>query len=188
MGKKLVWMILLLVALGIGITNVKAYHIANPICNYLLVGPSNISDAGQTQNQTFKAVIETTSNQTSSSTFVRLQNQNGYTLFTNTTGRMINGTGETASYEVQWAPTLDAQKYSLSAAFFFLNNTFVNYSITQANCVNRTFTVYPVSGGYVVQQQQQQIITELTKGKDSTTTIIIIAGLALVLYMLFNKK
>ena len=173
----LVMTLFLVFAIILMSNEVESYHVQSPNCNYLLVGPSNVSDVGDTQNTTFKAVIQTTSNQTSSQTFVRLLNQNGATVFTNQTGRMINTTGETASYEATWATPLDAQKYSLSAGFFFLNNTFYNYSITQANCVNRTFTVSPISGGYAVIQEQAGAVAE--QKKDST--MLLIAAIVVVI-------
>ena len=190
MDKKKIGLMALLAVffvLAFGAKEVLGYDVANPTCAYRLVGPSNVSDAGTTQNTTFKAVIQTTSNQTSSQTFVRLINQNSYTLFTNQTGRFVNETGETASYEATWAAPLDAsQTYSLSAAWFFLNNTFYNYSITQVNCPNRTFTVNPVSGGFVVTQEAGRI-QEALKGDKTILWIAILAALVIVIWV-NNKK
>ena len=187
--KKIIWITLFLVtSILIGIVGIKDINAeSNPICSYVLVG-SNVSSGGDTQNTTFKSVIRTTSNQTSSQTFVRLENQYGYTLVTNQTGKMVNGTGETASYEATWAAALDAsQTYSVSAAFFFLNNSFYNYSITQANCENRTFNVNPISGGFLVQQQEEQVIQEAQKKKDNMSTIIIVLVIVALIYFM-NKK
>jgi len=191
MSKKLIWMTLLLVALTIGglmtTREVSSYHVANPTCNYLLVGPSNITDTGQTTNATFKAVIETTSNQTSSSTFVRLENSFGYTLVTNNTGIMRNGTGETASYEATWLSALDKGTYKVSSGFFFLNNSFYNYSITQANCNNRTFNVVAEGGGIVVIQAQQEIIQEAQEAEEKGNLTLLIAGLVVVIIIAISQ-
>lgn len=165
----------------------KANHIASPICSFLHVGPSNVSSGAATQNQTFKAIIRTDSNQTSASTFIRLTNQNGAALFTNTTGTHRNTSGETAEYEVSYAPKLDAQQtYTVSATYFFLNNSFYNYSITERACANRTFIVDAVSGGFAVIQEQAGAIAEQKK---SSTMLFVIAGIViLIIYIVSQTK
>lgn len=187
------WALLLLfVAMfSVGMNDVNAYSAYTPVnCNYLLIGASNISDSGETQNQTFVAILSTTTNQTqraTGGTFVRLENQNGLTLFTNYTGVMANTSGETAIYSVGYAPTLDAQQtYKVSATFYFLNNSFVNYTATSAACDNRSFNVNSISGGYFVQQQAAQVASQ-QKSKN-TNLLLIVAATVIVIYIVSQMK
>lgn len=190
MGKNKIWVLALLLIFALFFAgNVKAYHVTAPSCNYLLVGASNISDNGATQNQTFVTVLSTTSNQTqtgSGSTFVRLENQNGYALFTNYTGIIANGSGETATYSVRYSPSLDAQQtYKISATVYFLNNSFYNYTGTSFACANRTFVVDAVSGGYVV---QQQVIAAETAKKSGSTMLLVVAAIVVIIIVISSMK
>lgn len=173
-------LLLLIVAMFTGIS--KNVESADGSCT-ITQAPA---DGSQQQNQSFSAVITSASNQTSSSTFIRLENQNGFTLFTNKTAGVANSTGETATYTTIYSQPLDSGTYKFSAAFFYLNNSFYNYTATQFNCGNRSFSVFPVSGGFVVNQQQQQAATQ--KAQNSNKTTYLLAGLVVVIAYFVLKK
>ena len=187
MDRKLIWVTLLLaVTLMVGAINVDAYHVASPICNYLLVGPSNTSGGAETSNQTFKAVISTTSNQTqraTGGTFIRLENQNGAALSTNYTGKVTNTSGETAEYETSYALDLDdSQTYKVSATWYFLNNSFYNYSYLSKACDNVTFVVKTTEGfvGSVGIQAAEEKAGVTSKANIFMIFILILAAIVVI--------
>src|SRR3990167_8551427 len=132
MDKKIgLWITLLLLMTGMFIGGIKDVSAADGSCTYTLAS----ADKSQTSNTTFAVVITSASNQTDdTNTFVRLENQAGFTYFTNQTASVANSTGETATYSVRYAPALDKGTYRLSSAFFYLNNSYYNYTALQFNC------------------------------------------------------
>ena len=186
MDKKIIWTVLAMAFLFmLGVKDVSSDHVGTPTCTYDIAPANN----AQIENTTLKVVISTTSNQTSSESFVRLQKSDGRTtFFTNQTLRVINGTGETATFQAQYRPALPDDTYRLSAGVFFLNNTFYNYTGTQFNCANRTFTVDTSEGG-IAPAVQEQVIIAKEKQKANLSLIAIIAGItALIIYISRKEK
>ena len=189
-GKRLLAMTLLLIAtLIVGILETKDVQSLDGSCNYDLSGPSNISAGGETDNTTFKVVLFSNSNRTSSETFVRLQKSDGRTtFFTNQTLRIINVSGgETATFQAQYSPALSDDIYRVSAAVFYLNNTFYNYTATQFNCPNRTFTIETTEGG-IAPAISEQVAVTVQKQKTNTTLIIAIVVIVALIYWISRKE
>ena len=182
----LMTLIALVIGIVIGVQDVSGLV---PSCNYLLIAPSNVSSGVETNNQTLKVVIETNTNQTDdANTFIRLKNdETGYTYFTNQTASVANRTDGTATYTTEYSQLLDETTYQVSAAFFLLNNTFYNYTATQANCVNSTFIV-KTTEGFVGQVGIAAAEEKAGVQKTDCTLVYILIGALVLVLILKDKK